>query len=296
MVQRSTLVSKKLYRCKYILPHHRVFCHCSRFNTSRNFIRSSVTKNYTDASTMYVKSLAIKLQKISLFPYFTAMPTLYCPLCSLPLPTLALYVTHIRLSHADMPGFRICCTQQGCSRSFTNFRTYRNHIYAYHDFNIDEDSGRTLEHEPGSGGGFHDQESSIGDRFHDQETGSGDDGTDASTIQDIATEESLQRAAALWLLKAREKHRLPLSVVDTMIADFQSLYEIAISSCRHQVEAALLEAGISEDTITSVTVHLSEGSPFTNIFRGLQTQQQQLVYFRRHFGLVVSVTVLKFAV
>ena len=218
------------------------------------------------------------------------MPTLYCPLCSLPLPTLALYINHIRLSHADMPGFRICCTQQGCSKSFTNFRTYRNHIYAYHDFSIDEDN------EPGNGGGFHDQESSIGDRFHDQETGSGDDRTDASTITDIATEESLQRAAALWLLKTREKNRLPLSVMDTMIADFQSLYEIAIS-CRHQVEAALSEAGISEDTITSATVHLSEGSPFTNIFRGLHTQQQQLAYFRRHFGLVVSVTVqLKFAV
>ena len=33
----------------------------------------------------------------------------------------------------------------------------------------------------------------------------------------------------------------------------------------------------------------AQQSPFMNIFCGLQTLHQQLAYFRRHFGLVVSI-------
>ena len=46
----------------------------------------------------------------------------------------------------------------------------------------------------------------------------------------------------------------------------------------HQVETTLKEAGTSDDTITSAMVHMSEGSPFTNLFCGLQTQHQQFAY------------------
>lgn len=74
-----------------------------------------------------------------------------------------------------------------------------------------------------------------------------------------------------------------------MIGDFQSLHEVAMTSCRQKVERALTGTGISEDIIASAMVHMTEESPFMNIFRGLQTQHQQLTYFRRHFGLVVGI-------
>ena len=82
---------------------------------------------------------------------------------------------------------------------------------------------------------------------------------------------------------------LPLFVMDAMIGDFQSLHQVAMTSCRQRVETALTAAGISEDIIASAMVHMTEESPFMNIFRGLRTQHQQLAYFRRHFGLVVSI-------
>ena len=107
------------------------------------------------------------------------------------------------------------------------------------------------------------------------------------TVEDLVTEDALQKTAAMWILKAREQHRIPLSVMDAMMGDFQSLHQVAMEACRHQVETTLKEAGTSDDTITSAMVHMSEGSPFTNLFRGLQTQHQQLAYFCAHFGLVV---------
>ena len=77
--------------------------------------------------------------------------------------------------------------------------------------------------------------------------------------------------------------------MDAMIGDFQSLHQVAMTSCRQRVERALTGAGISEDIIASAVVHMTEESPFMNIFRRLQTQHQQLAYFRRQFGLVVSI-------
>ena len=81
----------------------------------------------------------------------------------------------------------------------------------------------------------------------------------------------------------------PPFVMDAMIGDFQSLHQVAMTSCRQRVERALTGTGISEDIIASAVVHMTEESPFMNIFRRLQIQHQQLAYFRRQFGLVVSI-------
>ena len=207
-----------------------------------------------------------------------------CPLCNCTsLPTISLYLTHIRISHADVPGFKIICGLQGCKRSFTNFLTYRNHVYAHHD-TTDEDSRHTSENE-NSGQNESGNEGAL------DNTQEGIEGsinrTVTPTVEDLVTEDTLQKTAAMWILKAREEHRIPLSVMDGMMGDFQSLHQVAMEACRHQVEATLKETGTSDDTITSALVHMSEGSPFTNLFRGLQTQHQQFAYFSAHFGLVV---------
>ena len=64
-----------------------------------------------------------------------------------------------------------------------------------------------------------------------------------TVVDDLFTEDSQQRVPAVWILKAREQHRLPLSVMDAMIGDFQSLHEVAMTSCRQRVERALTGAG-----------------------------------------------------
>ena len=44
-------------------------------------------------------------------------------------PFLAqLLVKHVRLVHSCDPNFRIQCSVEGCLRTFTNYRTYQNHL------------------------------------------------------------------------------------------------------------------------------------------------------------------------
>ena len=58
-------------------------------------------------------------------------------------------------------------------------------------------------------------------------------------MEGLVTEDTLQKTAAMWILKAREEHRIPLFVMDGMIGDSQSLHQVAMEACRHQVEATL---------------------------------------------------------
>ena len=53
------------------------------------------------------------------------------PLCaSPPFSTLNGLLRHIRVIHTDDTSFNIQCNLQGCSRTF---KTYRTHIYTYHN-------------------------------------------------------------------------------------------------------------------------------------------------------------------
>ena len=56
-----------------------------------------------------------------------------CPLCvTPPFGTVAKFLRHLRLTHADAENFSVQCTQQGCCRTFRSFLVYRKHIYRYH--------------------------------------------------------------------------------------------------------------------------------------------------------------------
>ena len=51
------------------------------------------------------------------------------------------------------------------------------------------------------------------------------------------------------ILKACEQHRIPLSVMDDIMEDFQSLYQVAVTACHTRIETWLAEAGIGDDAI-----------------------------------------------
>ena len=60
-----------------------------------------------------------------------------CPLCAggNSYATVSVFLTHLRMFHANEANFQIQCGLQGCKRTFRNFYTYRNHVYSMHDVN-----------------------------------------------------------------------------------------------------------------------------------------------------------------
>ena len=90
-------------------------------------------------------------------------------------------------------------------------------------------------------------------------------------------EKSLQQAAAVMILKTREKHKIPLSVVDSIVNDVQSLFDSAKTTLSAQIHTYLESCGASKEVAEGID-QLIKNSP--GVFEGLKTQQQQLCFCR----------------
>ena len=52
----------------------------------------------------------------------------------------------------------------------------------------------------------------------------------------------IQRAVALWILKSRELHKIPVSVMDGIAKDLQSLFDVMTESIRSTLYSILTGA------------------------------------------------------
>ena len=149
-----------------------------------------------------------------------------CPCCGQYVrSTMKDLLHHVRLFHADEPNFSIQCSWHGCIRTFRNFHTFRNHVYAFHC------SNGTDELIPPShpdvdpcitDNNAYQLSDNDSDHMTDQDTN--DSLEQTSGIDHVAT---IRRAAAVWILKVRECHHLPQSVLDAIIQDIESLYQVS---------------------------------------------------------------------
>lgn len=194
-----------------------------------------------------------------------------CQICgAMNLPSLGMLLSHIRLTHAFEPGFIVQCHLQGCKRTFRNFSTFRNHLYNFHK---------------GVESVVDDATAPINMDSDTNESGNEDNEDNMPNESNAVSEHILQRAAALWILKTKETHRIPQSVMDDMLLDLGSLFQCALASISSEVQCTLKQHEVSDDTIKSALDHLEEESPFGDIFRGLKTHHLQL---KEKFDLVVS--------
>ena len=102
---------------------------------------------------------------------------------------------------------------------------------------------------------------------------------------------AFKNAAAMWILKTRENHQIPISVMNSIISDVQSLFELGLNDLKDDVKQVMDQAGISNETIGAVQMRIS-GSTHAKIFQGLETQAQQLTYFQQNLNLVVCFSLI----
>ena len=110
---------------------------------------------------------------------------------------------------------------------------------------------------------------------------------DVSEMRVSITEENLKVAAAKWILKNREGHRIPNSVMESIVSGAKFLYETALSEIQQKVTDKMKEANITPDTITSVSSVFDDDTQYTNVFRGLETTYRQNSFIKDHFRFVV---------
>ena len=103
----------------------------------------------------------------------------------------------------------------------------------------------------------------------------------------LADTATLQKAAATWILKTRESHCIPISVMESIIQDVQSLYEVALTQLSGRVQSILHDAGVTPSTRAMVAKEFTDGT-YTHLFTGLNTNAEQMTYYKNNFNFVVS--------
>lgn len=190
---------------------------------------------------------------------------LRCSSCSFIAPSEVLLLSHIRLVHSMDPNFSIQCTLEGCARTFTNFRTYQNHLLTHRSPREDDqglenfDTGTDIP---------------IDEHFNDSE----------NYVPELPHLNQLY--IAKWILKTSEINNLTRAATLDIIENVSDLAMTISQSLKHEVCDALKEGQISEDIIHRVE-NVFLRSKATNPFEGLQSFHNQISYYKSHFNLIV---------
>lgn len=108
------------------------------------------------------------------------------------------------------------------------------------------------------------------------------------TISEVTPTETMQRAAALWVLKTQEVCRLPVSTTEKIMEHVQALYDVALTNVQADVLEALKEAQIQPSSIPRLDRIFSQRGPHGDLFQGLDSHYKQIKYYKEHFSFVVS--------
>ena len=162
-------------------------------------------------------------------------------------------------------------------RTFRNIGTFRNHVSAHHSDYLNFGNYSSYEDNDNEG-------EDIIDAF-DNSGPLDDDATVTPFFDDtfLATKKS----AALFLLSLKEKQKLTQVSLDKVIEGVTGLFQEQLSSLHSQIRSKLEEAGVDTATISGLS-ELFDQENVKHPFLGLETQHQQMKFYKENFTFVVS--------
>ena len=173
--------------------------------------------------------------------------------------TLKRVLRHIGSVHSFEPGFQVTCGIEGCTRTYSNFRSFQKHLARNHETALNRVEDSSPAPRPQVQRDVHESD--------DDDTLDPIDANDCSTTQEASesTQKALQRSAALFLLRTKEVNRVTQVALNEIVEGVTELFE----------------------------AHASAGNCCTpKPFAGLETHYLQQKYYKEEFKLVVSIIIL----
>lgn len=190
-------------------------------------------------------------------------------------PTLKGVVRHMAAVHAHDPHFFICCGIQGCSRTYSNFFSFKKHLYRKHRASLDmsgpfvADSSFRGSSEHGGSNFVSDVEDVNEERPH------------------IVSNFQHMKQMALFLLKTREVRKVSQVALDGIIADFTQMHERTVNELKLEVRACLQAKGMSISAFEGLEDVFHDPRKIEP-FRRLNSKFLQEKFYREHLHLLVS--------
>ena len=138
---------------------------------------------------------------------------------------------HIRLFHAHQPDFKVTCGISGCQRTYTNFGTFRNHVYDVHSDSITEvDSVNATSVDCDE-----DHTSNDDEYASDDDVGSAVLNGCDHLVEPYCSQDMLKRSAAMALLGLKEKFKLTQASLQGVIQSMTALTQQNMSTLKSEV-------------------------------------------------------------
>jgi len=198
----------------------------------------------------------------------SAVMVVVCPLCSsFAAKDFKGVLRHMGVTHSHEAGFYVRCCVEDCPRTYSNFHSYKKHLYTKHRDVLgvaDSESAPT------------DCSSDIDDFLNDEE----------SPENPVDSCQGKERAAALFILKAKHIHKVPQSALLEIMQDFKMMLE----STFHYVQRNVMEVLSNLCDDPSLETCLSEifnSQELRDPFCGLESQHMQKAIFAKQFNILV---------
>lgn len=174
--------------------------------------------------------------------------------------------------HAHDPGFYICCGIEGCPRTYSNFYSFKKHLYRKHRCNLEMDA---FESNPLS-----DNTDDNQVEFEELEIPYDEEPQISSNFQHM-------KRMALFLLKTKEIRKVSQAALDGLIADFTTILQQTIHQVEYEVDAVLKENGVSISAFQGLR-SVFNNSQTNEPFKQLHCKFLQEKFYREHFHMLVS--------
>lgn len=180
--------------------------------------------------------------------------------------SFAAVLRHIGTAHRYDPGLSIKCGIMSCPGVYTNFESFRSHVYRKHREELFLSNG----------------ESSCNTEDASQDDGvlMSENSRDVFNAQPTIHSggDSLKLNAAKFLLKTKEECKLTQASLDAIVSGVKGLWSQAMDDLKEKMREVLPETcNVFDDLIFTA-------SPFD----GLETQYFQEKFYRENFGYIVS--------
>lgn len=216
-----------------------------------------------------------------------------CPLCpDFRATKFQLLLPHLRLVHSTRPGFSVTCNIEGCSRTFTNIKTYTNHLYGDHlslPKTADEVSGSDFCQGLSRGD---DAANDISDGIHDDSSESNNNHENVPaqmTLDDHikSFKSEILSITACWVLQIKECYKLTQSTTEEIIQKVTDLNQFILSKILLATSIALQDVGININDIPRLLDIFSPTGCFSRPFQGVETSHRLLQHCKKNLHFVV---------
>jgi len=99
---------------------------------------------------------------------------------------------------------------------------------------------------------------------------------------------TIQTSSARFLLGLKEERKLTQTALQGVIEGVTSLSRCRLDALYAEVCSVLNAAGVSSSSIPEFNELFDRDGPFGRPFSGLETQHQQLRFYKTHFQFIVS--------